>query len=509
MLIQAMIHFSPLAEMNEMKKNNGIKPALQRFTLMVPLVVGWVHHAQASNRDGEQSDLPNIVFIMADDLGYSDVGYMKHKKGIQTPNIDALALSGMVFTDAYAACPVCSPTRASVLTGKYPGTLKITNHVVGKASAWTGDKEGDQEKELKKERRSSSSRSSRDTKENGENKLQDAFYFDHLPDDEITIAEVLKEKGYSTGYLGKWHLGGAGSLKTSDGIVNEDYQPEKQGFDVNIGGCAYGQPRSYFSPYRNGTIEDGPEGEYLTDRLGDEAVKFISDNKGRPFFLDLSTYTVHRPLKAPEETVDKYDGNTYFAMIEKLDENVGKVMDALKEMDLLEKTVVIFYSDNGGVEGNPPLQGKKCSLHEGGIRVPLVVSWPGKIKAGSTCMEPVTSVDFFPTFLELASGSPESYPELEGLSLFPLLFEKGDFPERAIYWHFPHNRGYLSMGGAIREGDWKLMKRFDTKEVYLYNLKDDLSEENNLAKKYPERVKDLIGKLEKWQKDADVVMPSK
>jgi arylsulfatase A-like enzyme len=427
---------------------------------------------------------PNIVLIMADDLGYSDVGYMNYKEDILTPNIDKLANSGMVFTNAYAACTVCSPTRASLMTGKSPAALKLTTHIPGKPM---------DEYLISNEKGMT---------------MKGAFFIDHLLLEEITIAEVLKEQGYHTGFLGKWHLAGAGSTKTKDGIVNANYHPDKQGFDVNIGGCAYGQPRSYFSPYRNGTIEDGEDGEYLTDRLGDEAVKFINENKDHPFFLNLSTYTVHNPLKAPEETIEKYNGNTYFAMIEKLDQNVGKVMNRLKELNLLENTIVIFYSDNGGVYGNAPLRSGKNSLYEGGIRVPLIVSWPGKIKAGSRCEEPVTTVDFFPTFLELVNVSSQPYPQLEGVSIIPLLTGKKKLPERALYWHFPHNRGpYLAMGAVIRDGDWKLAMRFDREEIHLYNLKEDLGEENNLYLKYPEKTKYLIEKLEKWQKSVDAEFP--
>ncbi len=433
-----------------------------------------------------QESTPNIVFILVDDLGYTDVGYINLKDGVQTPNIDKLALSGMVFSDAYAACPVCSPTRASILTGKYPATLKLTNHIPGRGM--------ESYFELVNKGR----------------EFKDAVYLDHLPVEEITIAEALKEQGYATGFIGKWHLAGEGSIHTSDGIVNASYHPEYQGFDVNIAGCAYGQPASYFSPYRNGTLPDGEDGEYLTDRLGDEAVRFITENKEQPFFLNLSTYTVHTPLRAPEETIEKYNGNTYFAMIEELDQNVGKIMTCLEELDLIENTLVIFYSDNGGLFDNTPLHGIKSSLNEGGIRVPLIISWPGKIIAGSSCEEAVTSVDFFPTLLELADASPESYPGLEGISMMPLLLGNGDFPERAIYWHFPHNRGNnLSMGAAIREGEWKLVRRFDTEELFLYNLEEDLGEERNLFLEYPEKTEDLLEKLEKWQEEVGAVMPEK
>lgn len=212
-------------------------------------------------RANQPSSLPNIVFIVVDDLGYSDVGYMKQKSKIHTPNIDLLVKEGMVFTDAYASAPVCSPTRASLTTGKYPATLKLTCHIPGMGM----------EKYL--------------NKLNKGKKLKEAYFLDHLPTEEVTFAEVLKEHGYVTGYIGKWHLGGEGSIYTKDGIVNSAYHPDKQGFDVNIGGCAYGQPKKYFDPYQNGTIQDRKEGEYLTDRLGDEAVNFIERNKQKNFLF--------------------------------------------------------------------------------------------------------------------------------------------------------------------------------------------------------------------------------
>jgi arylsulfatase A-like enzyme len=454
---------------------------MPRFPILI-LCILFVSLGAWTNKN--EKDQPNIVFIVVDDLGYSDVGYMHQKTEIQTPNIDQLAKNGMVFSDAYAAAPVCSPTRASMMTGKYPATLKLTCHIPGMGM----------EKYLKKLSEGK--------------KRKEAYFLDHLPTEEVTFAEVLKQQGYATAYIGKWHLGGEGSAYSKNGIVNSAYHPDKQGFDINIGGCAYGQPKSYFDPYRNGTITDRKEGEYLTDRLGDEAVIFIEQNKEKPFFLNLATYTVHTPLAAPIENVEKYNGNKYFAMIEKLDHNVGKVMDKLAELKLLENTVVIFYSDNGGLWGNPPLKGKKGTLNEGGIRVPLIVSYPQKIKAGSNCDVPVTSVDFFPTFLELAGVSPSNYPEVEGESLLPLLRKKKGFPNRAIYWHFPHHRKEgLSMGAAIREGDWKLIKEFESEELYLYNLKEDLGEENNLSEEYPEKTNYLLTKLERWQQKVDAEMP--
>jgi arylsulfatase A-like enzyme len=427
---------------------------------------------------------PNIILILVDDLGYSDVGFMNQKPEIRTPNIDKLAKSGMVFTNAYAACPVCSPTRASLYTGKYPATLKLTCHIPGIGM----------EKYIEKFSK--------------DKKLKEAYFIDHLPLEEVTIAEVLKKEGYSTGFIGKWHLAGDGSANTKDGVVNANYHPEHQGFDSNIGGCAYGQPASYFSPYKNTTIKDGPDGEYLTDRLGDEAIKFIEQNKEKPFFLNLATYTVHTPLSAPKETVEKYDGNTYYAMIEKLDQNVGKIIDKLIEMDLLENTVLVFYSDNGGLWRNPPLKGIKGTLNEGGIRVPLIISYPQKIKPAGKCDVPVTTVDFFPTFLELAGVRTLNHPQLEGESLLPLLYGDTGFPERPVFWHFPHHRNEgLSMGAAIHKGDWKLIKEFETEKIFLFNLKDDLGEENNLVMEYPEKKDELLTALENWQHRVDAEMP--
>lgn len=433
----------------------------------------------------EKAKFPNVVFILVDDLGYADVGYINQKSAISTPNINALAKSGMTFTEAYTAAPVCSPTRASILTGKSPAKLKITCHIPGL----------DMERYIKKQ--------------NKGKPRKEAFFLDHLPLGEVTIAEALKENGYSTGFLGKWHLAGDGSAFSKDGVTDVQYHPENQGFDLNIGGCAYGQPASWFEPYSNATISEKVKGEYLTDRLGNEAVDFISKNKSNPFFLYLSTYTVHTPLKAPQETVNKYDGNTYFAMIEKLDQNVGKVMGQLKKLDLLENTIVIFYSDNGGLWGNSPLRDNKGSLHEGGIRVPLVVSWPGTIEAAQTNSTPVTSVDFFPTLMDIAGISTNSIHQLEGKSLLPVLIDQKKLDERPLYWHFPHHRNDgLTMAAAIREGDWKLIWEFESDSLYLFNLKQDLGEVNNLAAKFPEKKNNLLAKLKDWQLETDAEMPT-
>lgn len=430
--------------------------------------------------------MPNVVFILVDDLGYSDVGYMGHKAELCTPNIDALAESGMVFTQAYAAAPVCSPTRASILTGKSPAALRLTCHIPGLPMG--------QYFELQ---------------HRGKN-LEEAFFKDHLPIDEVTIADELKKKGYATGFFGKWHLAGSGSARSqSDGIINEEYHPEYQGFDINIGGCAYGQPSAWFDPYQNATIKDSVEGEYLTDRIGNEAANFIDQNKENPFFLYLSTYTVHTPLKAPQKTIDKNDGDTYRAMIEELDQNIGKIMTQLAHADLLENTMVIFYSDNGGLWGNTPLRGNKGSLHEGGIRVPLIINWQNKIAASKTAV-PVTSVDFLPTILEVTGISRIATDDLEGVSLWPLLASQQTLEERPLYWHFPHFRNEgQDMGAIIREGDWKLIWDFETDSLFLYDLQKDLAETNNLSEDEPEKTAQLLSKLKEWQAEVQAEMPNK
>jgi len=442
------------------------------YLLLIPLLCSF-----------KQTSQPNIIFILADDLGYSDVGYMGKKAGVNTPNIDRLAKNGIVFTNAYAASPVCSPTRASILTGKYPATLQLTCHIPGMGMTKYIDKF------------------------NKGQKLMEAEFVDHLPIEEVTFAEVLQNNGYKTAFMGKWHLAGGGSAYSKDGIVNANFHPEKQGFDVNVGGCAYGQPASYFSPYRNATISDGPDNEYLTDRLGDEACQFIEQNKNQPFLLFLSTYTVHTPLQAPMETIDKYSGNKYLAMIEKLDENVGKVLDKVSELELEKNTLIVFYSDNGGVQSNPPLRSNKGSLYEGGIRVPLVVSYLGKIEKGISNV-PVTSPDIFPTLLEAAGVSIERYEDVEGKSLWPYLTQKEDFEERPIYWHFPHHRNIeMTMGAAIREGNWKLIWQFENDKLSLYNLKDDIDESKDVSNIYPEKRKRLHKQLKDWQSKINAKMP--
>ncbi len=425
---------------------------------------------------------PNIVFIMADDLGPGWVDYDDRNPEVNTPNLQRLAESGMIFTKAYAACSVCSPTRAACMTGMSPAQIGMTTHIPGRAgNGRPGPKGGP----------------------------RDAPSAKHLDLKLPSYARELKKQGYATGFIGKWHLAGEGSVKTKDGIVNREWHPDNYGFDSNIGGCAYGQPRSWFAPYRNGTIEDPENGTYLTDHLGYEAAKFIQTNKDKPFHLTFWPYSVHTPIKAPKDLVEKNGGSNYRAMLESLDTAVGKILDALKATSTIDNTMVIFYSDNGGHIPTEWLADKKASLLEGGLRVPMVVSWPGVIKSGTTCDTPINSMDFFPTFVHSAGGSTESITQLEGLDLTPLFKGAEKLDRDALYWHFPHNRTEVThyMGSTILEGDWKLYQGYSIIDDKLFNLKDDPMEKTNVLKTHPDVEKRLRAKLAQWLKKVSAKMP--
>jgi len=417
---------------------------------------------------------PNFVFFLVDDLGWRDVGCYG-TKFYETPHIDRLAREGMRFTDAYAACPVCSPTRASILTGKYPARLNLTDWIPGQ-----------REKNPK---------------------LLVPKFNQELPLEEVTIAEALKAAGYACASIGKWHLGG------------EPYYPDKQGFDLNVGGTAKGQPPRYFSPYGIPTLADGPKGEYLTDRLADEAEKFIEQNRDRPFFLYLPHFAVHTPIQGKEEITAKYarkppDGDqknaTYAAMIESVDQSVGRVMKKLDALGLADRTVVFFMSDNGGLAGitsNAPLRAGKGTLYEGGIREPMIVKWPGVVRSGTTASTPVTSTDFYPTILEMAGLPPKPEQHVDGLSLMPLLKESGPLRRDTLYWHYPHYHR-TTPAGALRRGDWKLIEYFEDGRVELYNLKEDLSETKDLATTMPEKARELQKMLADWRRSVGAQMPT-
>jgi arylsulfatase A-like enzyme len=333
-----------------------------------------------------------------------------------------------------------------------------------------------------------------------------------LPNEEVTIAEVLKSAGYSTGSIGKWHLGGKGHL------------PEDQGFDTNLAGSELGSsPEGYFLPGNNLlNLRDVTPGEYLTDRLTTEAIKFIEDNKNRPFFLYLSHYAVHEPIQSKPEYTAKYKKKAsperhhgdpaYAGMVQSLDESVGRVLQTLKDLDLDKRTVVFFMSDNGGpvhVTRNYPLRKGKGSLYEGGIREPMIVRYPPIVKAGNVSKTPVSSVDFFPTILNLAGVGADARNKVDGVSLVPLLKGDSSLGRDTIYWHFPHyHRPDGKPASAVRNGDFKLLHFFEDNRFELYNLKDDISEENDLASKMPEKVAELRSLLSKWLNEVGAKMPT-
>jgi arylsulfatase A-like enzyme len=446
-------------------------------------------------------DRLNFILILIDDMGWMDTGCYG-SKFYQTPNIDRLAAEGMRFTDGYAACAVCSPTRAAIMTGRYPARLGVTDWI---RSRFQGGKipidkknpsgyVGDKNKKLLCP--------------------ENALWMEL---DEITIAEALKPAGYTCCHIGKWHLGA------------DDWYPDKQGFDFNIGGCDFGQPPSYFDPYfREGqgqipTLPGRREGEYLTDREADEAVGFIRRHKDKPFFLYMAHYAVHTPIQAKEKLIEKYRGRpllgqknpAYAAMVESVDDAVGKIMAVLDELGIAEKTVIIFTSDNGGllnVTNNAPLRAGKGYPYEGGIREPVIIRWPKIVKAGAVSHELVTSVDYFPMICQLAGVSLPRDRAIDGVSLVEHLKSNAAKPlgRDAIYWHFPHYRGDVVPYSIIRAGDWKLIKRYEGPAdggFELFNLKDDLSEQNELSEKMPEKVRQLDAKLTDWLKTTNAKLP--
>ena len=449
-----------------------------------------------------QEQKPNFVFFLVDDLGWTDLSSFG-SSFYETPNVDKLAASGLKFTNAYAACQVCSPTRASILTGRYPTRTGITDYIgAAQPERW-----------------------------NRKTKMLPAPYNMQLAHDETTIAEILKNNGYATFFAGKWHLGG------------EAYWPEHQGFDVNKGGIDRGGPyggKKYFSPYGNPRLEDGPDGEHLPDRLATETVKFMTEHKDEPFLAYLSFYSVHTPLMSRDDLKQKYQKKkktldhgeiwgqegqrkvrlvqehaVYAGMVDAMDQAVGKVLDGIDQLGLADDTVVIFMSDNGGLatsEGHPtsnlPLRAGKGWIYEGGIREPMIVRWPGTKKAGSETSQYVSSVDFFPTMLQIAGIEVPKDLTIDGKSFTPVL-KGNDIDRGAIYWHYPH---YGNQGGspsaAVREGDWKLIEFYEDGHLELYNLADDIGEQTDLAAKKPELTAKMHEKLKAWRKKTGAKLPT-
>lgn len=450
---------------------------------------------------------PNILLILLDDFGWRDLACYG-STFYETPVGDRLAAEGMLFTDAYAACPVCSPTRASILTGKYPATVGVTDYI-----DWSG--------------RWHPTRG----------RLVDVPYLKQLPLEELNLARALGEAGYQTWHVGKWHLGGQG------------FYPDDQGFDANIGGYEAGLPEGgYFAPWKVPNLPDAEPGTYLTDLITDEALRLLRErDTSRPYFLNLWHYAVHTPIQAPKELVEKYrekakrlgldqldpieEGEffpmenkknqrvarrkfqsdpVYAAMIENLDTNIGRVLN-----EVGEDTIVIFTSDNGGLstaEGSPtcnhPLAEGKGWMYEGGTREPLIVRWPGRVQAGSVCHAPVTSPDLYPTLLEAAGLPLRPEQHVDGKSFLPALEGDTSFDRGPLFWHYPHygNQGGTP-GSSIRDGDWKLIEFFEDGRLELYNLREDIGEARNLVTENPEKTGELHSKLKAWRESIEAKIP--
>ena len=472
--------------MNNPNRRNFLKMlALGAAGLSLP---GCSTNGSASNAPVSKRRT-NIILIMIDDLSWMDL-HCQGNDRLDTPNIDRLASQGMRFTDAYSAAPVCSPTRAAIMTGQSPARLGLTTHIP------------DRPQYRPKEAR-----------------LLSAKTLNHLPLEHVTLAERLKEAGYATGFFGKWHLSRASAEM---GLSEQELRPEFQGFDLNIGGCSFGGPPSYFDPYRNPTIQNRREGEYLPDRLADETITFIQAHRDEPFFVALWNYTVHWPMEAPQKLIDKYEKRVgpglkdprYGAMIEAMDASVGRVMAAIDKLKLAGQTLVIFTSDNGGFDGvsdNRPLRASKGHLYEGGIRVPLIARWPGVVPAKTICRTPVISTDLYPTLLDVPGLPYGTGKTLDGESIMPLLKQTDPLKRKAIYFHYPNYawHGSNQLGGAVREGDYKLIERYEDGSVELYNLVDDISEKRDLAGEMPEKAAELKRKLDAWLTKSGAIMPKR
>ncbi|MGQ9732824.1 MAG: sulfatase [Candidatus Zipacnadales bacterium] len=405
---------------------------------------------------------PNFVLILADDLGWADLPSYGNTF-IDTPYLDRLTSQGMRFTDAYAGCPVCSPTRASLLTGCYPARLNLTDFIPGHFRPYA--------------------------------KLTVPEFNQQLPPGQVTLAEALKSAGYVAAMIGKWHLGGQGS------------QPEDHGFDVSV-------------------TQVPNQSDKWSAGLTTEALRFVEANRNRPFLLYLAHHNVHIPLEAPKDLVAKYEAKaretqapchpTYAAMVETLDRSVGQVMQRLEDLNLARDTLLIFFSDNGGlkqrydgqgpiVTSNAPLRGEKGMLYEGGIRVPLIVQWPEHVRAGTTCSVPVTSADFLPTMIDIVGL--DSPPCIDGVSLRPPLEGESALPREALFWHYPHYH-HSTPAGAIRRGRYKLLEFYEEGTLELYDLKQDLGEQHNLVEAMPQRAARLQQELAEWRQSVGAKMPT-
>ena len=451
---------------------------LAMFAFVVSPRVNVVHAAQ-----------PHIIFIMADDLGWMDL-HCQGNDRMNTPRIDALARQGIRFTSAYAASPVCSPTRAAMITGLAPARLHITQHGKDIPAFWPKDRP-----------------------------VQPPAAEYVLPLRTVTLAERLKKKGYATGFFGKWHLAGERDAN-NPAAGGPQFWPDHQGFDVNIGGCGYGGPPTYFDPYRIPAIKPRRKGEYLSDRLADETIAFMRKHHERPMFICLWTYNVHYPFEAPAELVAKYRGQegpglknaVYGAQVEAMDRAVGRVLDEIDRLGIADNALVIFTSDNGGWDGatdNRPLRAGKGYVYEGGLRVPLILRWPGVVAASMVNDTPVISMDVPATILDAAGVKLGENESLDGTTLRPLLLGQ-TLARDHLCFHYPHYAFHQANrpGGAIRVGQYKLIRNYDDDSVELFDLSDDLGETRNLAREKSELAAKLDAQLGGWLKETGAQMPT-
>jgi arylsulfatase A len=457
---------------------------MNRFNYLQRLILpGLFAFGLISNTHGQATtaDRPNVIFILADDLGFGDLGYSGSPYA-QTPHLDAFARNNLVFDNAYAAAPHCSPTRAALVTGQYPARLHITVWIGGQHPS---EYEG----------------------------LQLPQQRNYLSRDHYTVGHYFKSRGYTTAQIGKWHLG-------SRRVPIKDH-----GFDYVIGhapGASPGPPHTWYAPYPTIRDLDGPEGEYITDRLTDETIKFMETKRNEPFFILLQHYAVHTPLTAPEEIVQKYvdlgrprdtgrSNATFLAMIETFDTSVGRILQGLDDLGLADNTIVVVTSDNGGVpyiSDNGPLRTGKKFLYEGGVRVPLFMRVPGMTPPGGVSSVPVNTIDFFPTFVELTGGDLQAQPTVfDGVSLLPVLTGGDSLDREALFWHMPQaGRSWtvIPPQGAVRMGPWKLIHHYgETRPDELYNLDDDIGESRNLARYHPERVSQMRAMLMRHLDETD------
>ena len=466
---------------------------LVRVSVFLSIICGWLNVAAAKQT--------NFLFFLVDDMGWADIG-ANGSKFHETPHIDKLAASGIRFTQGYAACPVCSPTRASIMTGRHPVRVDITDWIPGQGN-------------------------------HANNKLLHPQDRNNLALEEVTIAEQLKTHGYQTFFAGKWHLG------------SEGHWPEDQGFDINIGGHHRGSPPGgYYAPWINPALKANKPGEYLTERLTEESIKFLEQrDAAKPFLLYLSYYNIHTPIQPYKKRIEHYnakaekmfkgetptkpehegltrmrqDNAALASMVAAVDDSVGVLLGKLKELKLDQNTVVIFFSDNGGLSTrggkrfgpgcNLPLRASKGWLYEGGVREPTIIRAPGVTQPGSVSHKPMVSMDFFPTMLDLAGLPVQPKLHADGQSLLSQL-RGNDDGSRTLYWHYPHYHGSSwKPGASIRDGDWKLIEFYHHDKVELYNLANDIGEQKNLATRQPKKTAELRAKLRAWQKSMKAKMP--